>query len=68
MLELIGAGLESGSPDGETTLDELADVMINHAKAEPTKAEQSRALYELLPPDVADAPQFRGVWETGTRQ
>ncbi len=55
-----------GSAEAEATLNEIADVMIAHAKSEPTQAEKERALYELLPPELATAPQFRGVWEHGT--
>ncbi|MCT1463183.1 DEAD/DEAH box helicase [Corynebacterium sanguinis] len=59
------AVMELAGTSSETTLDQLADVIIAQARNEGSAAEQSRALYELLPPDMAHAPQFRGAWESG---
>ena len=74
VMDLLGADpdddevVAADSLGREVTLDEIADVMIAHAKSEPTSAEKERALYELLPPDLTTAPQFRGVWEKGTQR
>ncbi|OFK70254.1 DEAD/DEAH box helicase [Corynebacterium sp. HMSC074A09] len=69
------ASAESDSADAgsssETTASSSAGVplssvaarMVEHARVESEPAVRSRALYELLPPQLKESPRYRAVWE-----
>ena len=44
-------------------LSSVASRMVEHAHAESDPAVRSRALYELLPPQLKESPRYRAVWE-----
>lgn len=48
-------------------LSAVAARMVAHAQEESDPAVRSRALYELLPPQLKESPRFRAVWENGAR-
>ncbi|KAB1503861.1 DEAD/DEAH box helicase [Corynebacterium sp. 320] len=70
---LIAESQESSSDDDATTssgeigvrLDRIAEQMVGHALAESDPLMQSRALFELLPPQLKKSSRYRAVWEDG---
>ena len=56
-------GLSDSSP--AVQLSDVAARMVEQARSEADPAVRSRALYELLPPQLKESPRFRAVWEKG---
>ena len=54
------SSLSAGVP-----LSSVAARMVEHARSEADAAVRSRALYELLPPQLKESPRYRAVWEKG---
>lgn len=52
------------SPSG-VLLSSVSARMVEQARSEEDPAVRSRALYELLPPQLKESPRFRAVWEKG---
>lgn len=60
--DVLSSALSSASG---VRLSAVAARMVAHAQAESDPAVRSRALYELLPPQLKESPRFRAVWENG---
>ncbi len=56
---------ELSSSSSGVRLSSVAERMVEQARSEADSAVRSRALYELLPPQLKESPRFRAVWEKG---
>lgn len=62
--EEVGSSSETtASSSAGVRLSEVASRMVEHARSESDPAVRSRALYELLPPQLKESPRYRAVWE-----